>query len=138
VHDLADECNVIYNDLIKGWEYNTVDITTNKLVVGLTKALKGEDIGMLRIYRMNSHTYDGHRYERCGKDIHLPIHPQQPQDAPSILTLSKDGNYVTCGTPRFGYYFTWDISRPGEPRLLSSSQLKRTSVFFPLPPLSSH
>ncbi|KAF8537063.1 hypothetical protein BDD12DRAFT_888648 [Trichophaea hybrida] len=127
VHDLADECNVIYNDLIKGWEYSTVDIAANKLVVGLSKALKGEDIGMVRIYRMNSHTYDGHRYERCGKDIHLPIHPKQPQDAPKILTLSKDGNYVTCATPRFGYYFIWDISRPDEPKLLSSSQLKRFS-----------
>jgi hypothetical protein len=94
-------------------------------VVGLSKALRGEDIGMIRIYRMNAHTYDGHRYERCGKDIHLPIHPQHPQDAPHIVTLTKDGNFVTCGTPRFGYYFAWDISRVGEPKHLATGQLRR-------------
>jgi hypothetical protein len=125
VHDLADDCHVIYNDAIKGWEYSCVSIAANKLVVGLTKALRGEDIGMLRIYRMNAPTFDGHRYERCGKDIHLPIHPQHAQDAPHLVTLTKDGNFVTCGTPRFGYYFAWDISRIGEPKHLATSQLKR-------------
>ena len=115
---------MIFNDVIKGWEYSTVDIAADKLVVGLIKALKGEDIGMIRIYRMNSPSYEGHRYERCGRDTHLPIHPQEPQDAPSILKLSKDGNSVSCGTPRFGYYFAWDISRRGEPCLLTSCQLK--------------
>ena len=108
--------------MIKGWEYSAVSISSTVLVVGLSKPLKTEAIGLLRLYRQNSASYDGHRYECIGKDIHLPIHPRQPQDSPHILTLSKDGQHVACATPRFGYYFAWNIARPNEPRHLITSQ----------------
>ncbi|KAI5854379.1 hypothetical protein BZA05DRAFT_335629 [Tricharina praecox] len=122
VHDLAADNHVIYNDTIKGWEYSAVSISSTVLIVGLSKPLKSEAIGMLRLYRQNAHSYDGHRYECVGKDIHLPIHPRQPQDSPHILTLSKDGRHVACATPRFGYYFVWNISRPHEPQHLATSK----------------
>lgn len=116
--------------MIKGWEYCSVDIAADKLVVGLSTALKGENISTFRIYRMNAHTYDGHRFDRCGhNDIHLPLHHWEPRDTPSILTLSKDGNFLTCATPQFGYYFVWDISR-SEPKLLARHQLKKHQVCF--------
>lgn len=92
------------------------------LVVGLSKPLKSEAIGMIRLYRQNRHSYDGHRYECVGKDIHLPIHPRQPQDSPHIITLSRDGRHVACATPRFGYYFAWNIAYPSDPVHLATSR----------------
>lgn len=128
VHDLADECKVIYNDAIRGWEYTCVSIAANKLAVGLSRSVRGgETIGLLRLYRLNATTFDGHRYERFGKDLHLPIHPQHPQDAPHLINLSKDGTHLTCATPRCGYYFAWDISHVAAPRHLSTSQLRKIS-----------
>lgn len=122
VHDLAADNHVIYNDTIKGWEYSAVSISTTMLIVGLSKPLKSEAVGMIRLYRQNGHSYDGHRYECVGKDIHLPIHPRQPQDSPHIITLSRDGRYVACATPRFGYYFVWNIACPSEPVHLATSR----------------
>ncbi|KAI5780820.1 hypothetical protein EDC01DRAFT_256485 [Geopyxis carbonaria] len=124
VHDLGEDCRIIFSDQIKGWEHSCVAISNDKLVVGLSKALRGENIGMLRLYRMNAPTYEGHRYERVGKDIHLPIPPQDPQDAPHILWLNGDGSFLTCGTPSLGYYFAWDIARLGEPKLMMKGQLR--------------
>jgi len=116
-------------DRVKGWEYSAVTVAADKLVVGLSKGLLGEDIGTVRIYSLNDESFPGHRYQTCRKDIHLPISPKYPQDAPSIMSLTRDGRYVTCGTPKFGYYFVWDISYPSEPRLAFSNQLKRYQVF---------
>jgi hypothetical protein len=116
-------------DQVKGWEYNAVTVAADKLVVGLSKRLLGEDIGTIRIYSLNDNSFPEHRFQTCRKDIHLPIHPKYPQDAPSIMSLTRDGRYVTCGTPKFGYYFVWDISYPSEPRLAFTNQLKRYQVY---------
>lgn len=125
VHDLHDDCKVVFTDTIKGWEFSCVTIGADKIALGLRMNLKSESAGTVRIYRMNAPTYDGPPFERWGKDIHLPINPRHPQDAPHLLTLSADGHYLTSGTPKFGYYFAWNIARIGEPRLLANGRLRR-------------
>ena len=73
VHDLLDDqLKVIYQEVIKGAEYTSVDIAGDKLVVGLCNGPKGENVGTIRIYRMNAPTYSGHRFEILTEDISLP------------------------------------------------------------------
>lgn len=131
VHDLEQECKVIFTEITTGWDNACVAIAADKLVVGLSKALRGENVGMVRIFKMNAPTYPGLRCEKL-RDIHLPINPRFPQDAPHILSISKDGNYLTCGTPKHGYYYSWDISkaRVTEPNLITEGRLKVTDVCF--------
>jgi hypothetical protein len=125
VHDLTNDCKVIYTDYTKGWEFCSVAIAADRLAVGLEKSVKGDErIGKLCIYRMTAPTFNGPRAERCGKDIHMPINPHLPQDSPHLLSLTTDGNFVSCGTPKFGHYFAWDISRSGEARQITKGQLR--------------
>ena len=68
-------------DQIKGWDLTAVDISADKLVVALSKSLRNrdgtQDIGRIRIYRMNAPTYDGHRYEHFSdRDIFLVKDPR--------------------------------------------------------------
>lgn len=84
-------------------------------------------MGKIQIFHMSPPTLPGlagrPRYEFAGKDLNLPIDPTKPQDAPHVLSLTRCGNFLSCGTPKLGYYFTWDISW-GEPRIMTNRQLR--------------
>lgn len=130
VHDLEQACKVIFTEVTKGWENSCVAIAVDKLAVGLSKTLHGENVGMVRIFKMNAPTYPGLRFEKL-RDMHLPINPRQPQDAPHMLSVSKDGNYLTCGTPKHGYYFAWDMSRARttDPVRIATGRVKVTDGY---------
>lgn len=92
-------------------------------------------MGKIRLFYMIDEIHGGHRYEICGNDLVLPVHPSHP-DAPQVLNLSSDGNHLTCGTRKMGYYFAWDISRFGEARVLASSRLRSYQVPITAPVIS--
>lgn len=117
---------------MNAWEFSCIAIEADKLVAGLTKPLMGESVGMVRIFRMNAPTYSGLRCEKL-RDVHLPINPRSPRDAPHLLSISKDGNILTCATPKHGYYYSWNIAkaRLEEPTLITSGCLKVTEVCCP-------
>ncbi|KAL7272547.1 SPS-sensor component ptr3 [Rhizina undulata] len=124
VYDLHQECKVVFEDTMKGWELTCAAISSDKLVISLSKVSTDGSLAIIRIYKMNAPSYTGHRCEIL-REFYLPTLNRQT-DAPHILTLSRDGNYLTCGTRRHGYYFAWDLSRIGmtpEPRLISSGKL---------------
>lgn len=136
VHDLADELAVVFEDRLQGWECSCVDISARRIAVGLKKALKGEDIGMLRIYEKRDGlvTIDGEERPRGVKNsweliqhINIPLDARQMQDAPGFVKLSKDGGFVSVATPKLGYYVTWNIL-PRAMRVMQISQLKRYQV----------
>ncbi|KAG0635106.1 hypothetical protein HOY80DRAFT_475702 [Tuber brumale] len=126
VHEIED-CKVIFEESTTGWENTCVAIGGDKIVVGMSKKIRGETQGLIRIYKMNAPTYQGLRCERI-KDLHLPLNVRAISDAPHIITVSQDGNHLTCATPECGYFFSWDISRVRvkDPHLIASGALKVT------------
>lgn len=130
VHDLEQECKVVFTEDINAWEFSCVAIEADKLVAGLSKSLMGESVGMVRIFRVNAPTYSGLRCEKL-RDVHLPINPRSPRDAPHVLSISKDGGTLTCATPKHGYYYSWNIAkaRIEEPTLINSGRLKVTEGY---------
>jgi hypothetical protein len=136
VHDLADELAVVFEDRLQGWECSCVDISARRIAVGLKKALKGEDIGMLRIYEKRDGlvTIDGEERPRgvtnsweLIQHINIPLDARHMQDAPGFVKLSRDGGFVSVATPKLGYYVTWNIL-PRAMRVMQISQLKRYQV----------
>ncbi|TGZ77158.1 hypothetical protein EX30DRAFT_374885 [Ascodesmis nigricans] len=128
VHDLYDDNRVIHHELIKGWNFSAVAINGSLLVVGLSKFVdKTEQTGKIQIFRMNPPNLSGSstvpRYELIGKDLDLPFKSGTPHDAPHVISLTRCGRYLSCGTPKHGYYFTWDLWQP-EPRILANRQLR--------------
>jgi len=93
----------------------------------MSKRLRDDTQGLLRIYKLNAPTYHGRAAKRI-RDVPLPISPRAVQDAPHLVSLTQDGNHLACGTPKCGYFFAWDISRVRmmDPILISSGSLKVT------------
>ena len=125
VHDL-EECKVIFTESTTGWENTCVTIVADKLAVGMSKRRRDDTQGALRIYKMNAPTYKGSPCDRV-RDVLLPT---DVQDAPHLVSLTQDGNNLTCGTPKYGHFFSWDISRilAKEPSLIAKGGLKVTEV----------
>ncbi|CUS10604.1 unnamed protein product [Tuber aestivum] len=126
VHEIED-CKVIFTESTTGWENACVAIGGDKIVVGMSKKIRDETQGLIRIYKMNAPTYQGLRCERI-RDLHLPLDIRATPDAPHIISLTQDGNHLTCATSKCGYFFSWDISRvrAKDPHLIASGALNVT------------
>ncbi|RPB03604.1 hypothetical protein L873DRAFT_1669581 [Choiromyces venosus 120613-1] len=126
VHEI-ENCKVIFTESTTGWENTCVSIAGDKIVVGMSKKIREETQGLIRIYKMNAPTYQGLRCERI-RDLHLPLNVRAIPDAPHIISLTQDGNHLACATPKCGYFFAWDISRVRvmDPHLIASGALKVT------------
>ncbi|PWW72792.1 hypothetical protein C7212DRAFT_223317 [Tuber magnatum] len=126
VHEI-EGCKVIFTETTTGWENACVAIGGDKIVVGMSKRIRDETQGLIRIYKMNAPTYQGLRCERI-RDLHLPLDIRATPDAPHIVSLTQDGNHLTCATSKCGYFFSWDISRVRvrDPHLIANGALKVT------------
>ncbi|RPA86284.1 hypothetical protein BJ508DRAFT_302185 [Ascobolus immersus RN42] len=127
VHDMHQACKVIFTEVTDGWDHTCVSIAADKLVIGMATSLSaaGESLGMVRVYKMTS-TDIGTPMWTKWKDIRLPIGPDKPQDSPHNITVTRDGQYLTCCTPVYGYFFAWDMSGEREPFLISNGRLSVT------------
>jgi hypothetical protein len=122
----------IFTDITEGWEHTCVSIAADKLVIGMQTGLSaaGESLGMVRVYKMTSTDFSTPIWVKW-KDIRLPIGPDKPQDSPHNITVTRDGQYLTCCTPVYGYFFAWDMSGEREPFLISNGRLSVTQVRNP-------
>lgn len=127
VHDLHQDCRVIWTKEETKWYLTCVNIAADKLVVGMSSplAVESERLGQVRVYKMVSADYSAPTWTFL-RDIRLPIKPKKPQDAPHNVSLTHDGRYVTCCTPTHGYFYSWELQDSNPEVLISNGRLSVT------------